>query len=125
MNDVPGSLDVDAIRERLACLGLWPGGHVSPASGVAVRRLPSWVSEFGSVKAGEVTYVYLAPRPDAPTASGLEQAVLDVPAGRYAVATADAARGAWVASESAAAPPLVIGVPRGDGPLVIRLRRIA
>ena len=126
MNDGPRSLGVDAIRERLRSCGVpWPDDHVAPAPDVAYRRLPSWAIEFGAVRAGDATYVYLAPRPGATTGSGLEQAVLDVPAGRYAVATLDAAHGAWIASESASASPLVIGIPRGDGPLIVRLRPVA
>ena len=51
----------------------------------------------------------------------MEQAVLDVPAGRYLVDTYDVAERSWRALESAAAPPLVIGVPRCDDAIVVRV----
>ena len=42
----------------------------------------------------------------------VSQAVLDLPAGRYTIDATDARTGAVLSRESAASPPLVVGVPR-------------
>ncbi len=123
---MPTKISFQETRGRIAAAfqdvdadGLWPAPDLS------CRVLPGWVGEFGAARCDDGWLVYLAPGPDPePDRAGMSQAVIDVPAGRYLVDVHDIAARTWRSRESAAAPPLVIGVPAADGPVVLTLTRV-
>ena len=75
----------DDVRARIAAaLALGEHDRLEPAADLTCRHLPTWVGEYGAARFGGVWLLYLAraagTQPDA-----MEQAVLEVPAGRYLV----------------------------------------
>ncbi len=113
------------VRSRLAgALSLDEHHRVEPAPEVTCRHVPAWVGEYGVARLGAVWLLYVA-RAEGAQPDAMGQAVLDVPAGRYLVDTYDVAERNWRTLESAAAPPLVIGVPRCDHAIVVRVRAVA
>ena len=104
------------------------------ASEVTVRLAPDWVTDIGIVAAGASYWAWVVTsdlppaegpgRPATPfSASG--QLVLDLPDGRYAVDVFDTCSKDWISRESCAASPLVAGLPRRQGALVLHIRPIA
>lgn len=119
-------LSAATVRARLATF-LGPGvAAPGRAARVTLTRLPAWVARAGACRAGDATLVLLEPAPADEAVPGPGgQAVFDAPAGRYIVDTFDVRRAAWIASESALAPPLVIGVPCPGGPVVLRISPVS
>ena len=98
--------------------------EVAPADDIHLHEFPGWMAWFGAVRTGRELWLWLAPaHADADATMG--QAVLEVPGGRYLGESYDVEAGAWVARESVLAPPLVIGVPRRPGAMVLRVTRTA
>jgi hypothetical protein len=96
---------------------------LSPARDAAVQVLPDWVGRHGLVASAGALWLWVAPAAVEGTV-GMSQAVLAVPDGRYVVDTLDTSTGGWISREVTAAPPLVIGLPRRGGPVLLRLVRL-
>jgi hypothetical protein len=75
----------------------------------AVKKMPSWVTQFSCLADGAHTWLYCEPGPTL-MQSYPSQVMLDIPAGRYFIDTFDTISRACIARESAQAPPLVIGL---------------
>lgn len=89
-------------------------------SHIHVRSLPDWVREYGVARSAGATWLWVGSAAE-PGAELMDQAVLEAPPGRYAVDVFDAATGALLSRETATAPPLVIGLPRRNGPVAVRV----
>jgi hypothetical protein len=89
----------------------------------AVRLMPSWVARVGVLRSRGTWWIWCEPRKGARPASG--QFVIDVPAGRYMVDILDTCSHEWCSRESAAASPLVAGLPATGGAVLVRLRRVS
>jgi hypothetical protein len=89
----------------------------------SVLFLPAWVHEHGLASSAGILWLWAVPAGDEDTVA-LGQASLDVPAGRYVIDGFDTVTRTWISRESAAAPPLVIGLPRRGGPVLLRLARL-
>ncbi len=98
-------------------------GDLLPADIGICAVLPSWVDECGICRGPGTWFVLLVPGTGA-NAGGLEQAVLALPAGRYLVEIYGVDERRWMSVESAAAPPLVIGVPQCAGEAIVRVRAV-
>jgi hypothetical protein len=88
----------------------------------AVRQAPSWVARAALVKSARAWWLWCEPRRGRARDG---QCVLDLPAGRYIVESLDTRSHTWVSCESAAAAPLVIGVPFTGRPVLVSLRRVS
>jgi hypothetical protein len=120
---MPTRLTFDGTRTRLlAALARLADADLEPVLDAVCRDLPDWVDAYGVARDADGIWLWLAPAVpgDAP---GMGQAVLDLPPGRYMVEVFDVKAHAWIAKESAAASPLVIGVPRRSGGVVLRVAR--
>ena len=95
---------------------------LAPAPDASVLFLPAWVREHGLAASAGVLWLWVAPAEDE-DAVDMDQASLDVLAGRYLVDALDTETRAWISREVATAPPLVIGLPRRGGPVLLRLAR--
>ena len=116
-------LTFDETRTRLlAALARLAASGLEPVLDQVCRDLPDWVNAYGVARDADGIWLWLAPAVpgDAP---GIGQAALDLPPGRYMVESFDVKAHAWIARESAAASPLVIGVPRRSGAVVLRVAR--
>ncbi len=93
---------------------------------IEVSTAPPCVERHEVARAGADYLVLLAPAPERAPDAGrwLAQVVLAAPPGRYVSDAFDVERRAWVARETAASPPLVLGVPAAAGAVVLRLRRL-
>lgn len=107
------------------------GGIALPAlSGTArlaeglVKQAPPWILRFSCLADGPRVWLYCEPDP-AVQYNVPGQVVLDVPPGRYFIDTFDPASRACVARESAAAPPLVIGLAHAGAPALLWIRPAA
>jgi hypothetical protein len=87
-----------------------------------VRQAPAWVARAALVKSARAWWLWCEPRR---TRARDGQCVLDLPAGRYIVESLDTRSHTWVSCESAAAAPLVIGVPFTGRPVLVCLRRVS
>jgi hypothetical protein len=87
-----------------------------------IRQVPAWVARAALVKSARAWWLWCEPRR---TRARDGQSVLDLPAGRYIVESLDTRSHTWVSCESAAAPPLVIGVPFTGRPVLVCLRRVS
>ena len=124
---MPTRLTFDDTRARLlAAMPALAGGEFAPADEVGLRHAPAWIGEFGAVRDAASLWLWLD---GAAVTRGSEpamgQTVLDVPEGRYLVESYDVETRSWVSRESAQSPPLVIGIPRRAGPVVLRVTRTA
>ena len=88
----------------------------------AIRQAPAWVARAALVKSARAWWLWCEPRR---TRARDGQCVLDLPAGRYIVESLDTRSHTWVSCESAAAAPLVIGVPFTGRPVLVCLRRVS
>lgn len=115
-----------------------PGVGGEWASGNTLLRLvPPWAGEVGVVVPGgapdvgseggapKEAWLWLSPGFAFAVPGFPSQLVLNLPPGRYAVATWDVKAGQPVGSESAAGGPLVCGPPCPGGPVVVAVRRLA
>ncbi len=120
-------LTFDDTRARLlAAMPALADGELAPADALRPPRVPAWVSEVGAVRDGSSLWLWLdgvAGTRDSEPAMG--QAVIDVPEGRYTVDSYDVEARTWVSRESAASPPLVIGVSHRAGAVLLRVTRAA
>ena len=98
--------------------------RLSPALGGSVVHLPDWVREYGLASSPWGIWLWTAPS-GGHEAAGMGQATLDLPGGRYVVDALDTVTGAWISREVGTAPPLVIGLPRRNGPVLLRIVRQA
>jgi hypothetical protein len=89
-------------------------------SRVGVKSLPGWVVEYGVATTAGATWLWVGGAAW-PGGEQMDQAVLDAAPGRYVVDVFDVATGALLSRETAAAPPLVIGLPRRNGPVAVRI----
>ncbi|MDO8834620.1 MAG: hypothetical protein Q7V01_03450 [Vicinamibacterales bacterium] len=89
----------------------------------AVRVMPTWVARVGVLRSRGAWWLWCEPRKGARPTGG--QFVIDVPAGRYTVDILDTRTHAWCSRESAAAAPLVAGLPVTGGAVLVRLRRVS
>jgi len=89
----------------------------------AIRLLPPWVSRAGLLRSRSTWWLWCDPRRGAPANVG--QFVIEVPPGRYMVDILDTRHDAWFSRESAAASPLVAGLPATGHALLVRIRRIS
>ena len=93
-----------------------------PDAGLA-KEVPPWISHLSLLADGRCAWLFCEPDPgvahDQPG-----QVVLDLPAGRYLIDTFDPASRTCVARESAAAPPLVIGLVHTGTPVLLWIRPI-
>jgi hypothetical protein len=87
-------------------------------------ELPAALSEAGLAPDALGCWLWAAPR-DPAAAQGVAQLLIELPPGRYRLDYFDAGADAWIASESAAAAPLVVSLPFRGAPLVVRVRRHA
>jgi len=87
-----------------------------------IRQVPPWVARAALVKSHRAWWLWCEPRR---VRARDGQCVLDVPEGRYMVETLDTRTHAWVSCESAAASPLVIGLPYTGRPVLACVRRIS
>jgi hypothetical protein len=88
----------------------------------AIRQAPAWVARAALVKSARAWWLWCEPRRSRARDA---QCVLDLPAGRYIVESLDTRSHTWVSCESAAAAPLVIGVPFTGRPVLVCLRRVS
>jgi hypothetical protein len=130
MAEPPRRLGLDELAARLEprCAEA-AAGRLQPAPGIRVRWLPEWVAEHGLARGGDAVWIWIGPRADGAGAPGRvdagrdpDQIVLDVPPGRYLLDVCSATTGERITRESAAAAPLVAGLPFRGEPLVICLR---
>ena len=120
---MPTHLTSDDTRARL--IGALPhlaDTEIEAVSHLVCRQLPAWVDEYGIARAAESYWLWLA-APDAQLPPDMGQAGPNLPPGRYVVEAHDVERHGWIAQETAAAPPLVVGVPRRAGAVILRLSR--
>jgi hypothetical protein len=94
----------------------------TPMDQAAVRQTPPWVARAGLVKSSRAWWLWCEPR-RARARDG--QCVLALPPGRYIVESLDTRSHTWVSCESAAAAPLMIGVPFTGRPVLVCLRRVS
>ena len=87
----------------------------------AIRQAPPWVARAALVKSARAWWLWCEPRRGRARDG---QCVLDLPAGRYIVESLDTISHTWVSCESAAAAPLVIGVPFTGRPVLVSIRRV-
>jgi len=90
--------------------------------GAALRQTPAWVARAALVRSSRAWWLWCEPRRSRARDG---QCVLDLPAGRYIVESLDTRSHIWVSCESAAAAPLVIGVPFTGRPVLVCLRRVS
>ena len=88
----------------------------------AIRQAPPWVARAAIVKSARAWWLWCEPRR---TRARDGQCVLDLPAGRYIVESLDTRSHAWVSCESAAAAPLVVGIPFTGRPVLVCARRVS
>lgn len=88
----------------------------------AIRQAPPWVARAAIVKSARAWWLWCEPRR---TRARDGQCVLDLPAGRYIVESLDTRSHTWVSCESAAAAPLVVGIPFTGRPVLVCLRRVS
>ena len=88
-----------------------------------VRQLPPWVVRVAVLKSRATWWLWCEPRTG--TRGGGGQVVLDVPPGRYLVDTLDTRACAWFSRESAAAAPLVAGLPNPGHAVLVKIRRVS
>lgn len=88
----------------------------------AIRQVPPWVSRAALVKSARAWWLWCEPRRGRARDG---QCVLDVPPGRYLVEALDTRSHTWVSCESAAAAPLVIGVPFTGRPVLACIRQVS
>ena len=88
----------------------------------AIRQTPPWVGRAALVKSTRAWWLWCEPRR---TRALDGQCVLELPAGRSIVESLDTRSHTWVSCESAAAAPLVIGVPFTGRPVLVCLRRVS
>jgi hypothetical protein len=88
----------------------------------AVHQAPSWVARAALVKSARAWWLWCEPRRGRARDG---QCVLDLPHGRYIVESLDTRSHTWVSCESAAAAPLVIGVPFTGRPVLVCIRRVS
>jgi len=88
-----------------------------------VRVMPSWIQRFGLLAEETSIWIWCEPQADA-AVSFPSQIVIDLPAGRYLIDVLDASTHACISRESAAAKPLVAGLPFTGSPIVLWIRRI-
>lgn len=118
----PRRLDGAEVRRRLQAAGSdvpAPGGAAAFTAGL--RELPDWVSEAGLAPDVGGFWLWVETREDSSEA-GPRQLLLDVPAGRYELSFYDPAAREWFGLESAAAAPLLVGVPARSPRLAVRVR---
>lgn len=87
-----------------------------------LRQTPAWVARAALVKSARAWWLWCEPRRGRARDG---QCVLDLPPGRYIVESLDTRSHTWVSCESAAAAPLVIGVPFTGRPVLVCLRRVS
>jgi len=97
-------------------------GTFTAADQAAIRQAPAWVARAARDKSARAWWLWCEPRR---TRARDGQCVLDLPAGRYIVESLDTRSHTWVSCESAAAAPLVIGVPFTGRPVLVCLRRVS
>ena len=102
----PPGFDIEALT----------GGHDS-----LIRSLPAWIKRFGLLAGAGQYCLWCEPR-GARVDVFPSQMVLDIPPGRYLIDTLDTATRTWVSRESAAAGPLVAGLPYTGNPLLVWIR---
>jgi hypothetical protein len=88
-----------------------------------VRLMPAWVARAALLKSRGAWWLWCEPRKGARAGGG--QFVMDVPAGRYMIDILDTGVHAWFSRESAAAAPLVAGLPATGRPVLVRVRRVS
>jgi len=88
----------------------------------AIRRTPPWVARAALVRSARAWWLWCEPRRGRARDG---QCVLELPVGRYIVESLDTRSHTWVSCESAAAAPLVIGVPFTGRPVLVYLRRVS
>lgn len=88
-----------------------------------IRLLPPWVARAALLKSRGAWWLWCEPRKGARAQGG--QVVVDVPTGRYMVDVLDTGAHAWFSRESAAAPPLVVGLPGTGRAVLARIRRVS
>jgi hypothetical protein len=119
-------LDVETVRPLISahCADA-VGIDLTAPSSVEVKHLPDWIEQFGIVAGGGVLWLWIRPvaRSEPPSWTA-RQLVLDVAPGRYVIETLETATREWVARESAAAAPLVIGLRWSQGPLIVRIAQM-
>lgn len=122
-------LTFDDTRARLlAAMPALADGELAPADALRPPRVPAWVSEVGAVRDGSALWLWLDGAGRSQVAGNeltIDQMVLELPEGRYLVESYDVEARAWVGRESAASPPLVIGVPHRAGAVLLRVTRTA
>jgi hypothetical protein len=89
---------------------------------VAIREAPPWVARAAIVRSARAWWLWCEPRR---TRARDGQCILDLPAGRYIVESLDTRSHTWVSCESAAAAPLVVGIPFTGRPVLVCLRRVS
>lgn len=87
-----------------------------------VRHMPPWVMRAALLRSRGAWWLWCEPRRRGRTDGG--QLVMDVPAGRYMVDVLDTRVHAWVSRESAAAAPLVVGLPVTNAAALVKIRRV-
>lgn len=118
-------LKVTTVARRVAALHLadreveW-----GEPAGIAIVTLPAWVKSAGLAASDGMHWLWVEPAAGAVPDGGPSQAVLDAPRGRYRIDAIDPASGAVVAREIATAAPLVIGLPRRGGAVVLRIEPV-
>lgn len=121
-------LDPPSVARRLK--PFLEGMDLAAASGLSVRRAPAWVAAAGLGAAAGSYWLWLEPARGPSAArgaggeAGMDQVVIDAPAGRYIVDMRDATTGAVLSRESAGGPPLVLGVPSRGVPVVAEIRPV-
>jgi len=88
----------------------------------AIRQTPPWVARAALVRSARAWWLWCEPRRGRARDG---QCVLELPVGRYIVESLDTRSHTWVSCESAAAAPLVIGVPFTGRPVLVYLRRVS
>lgn len=131
-------LDAAEAVQRLSQVSpeLATGGGWSDAAPL-IRSAPDWAAEVGALEvvdsaaihaagagSGRRWLVWCAPGEGAAERSFPSELVLDLPPGRYAVATWDAQQKRIVGAESAVGGPLVCGPPFTGGPLAVEVRLV-
>jgi hypothetical protein len=96
---------------------------LAPARDVSILALPPWVARQGLAASGDALWLWVTPHAETADPE-MGQASLAVPAGRYVIDVLETVTRTWLSREAAAAPPLVIGLPRRAGPLLARIRRV-
>jgi hypothetical protein len=124
-------MPADSLSLERLCEALRRHGRASTAVELArvddfVLRLPAWVASYGVARLRDSWLLWVEPASEEVEARdehafAVSQAVLDLPAGRYVIECVEARSGAVVARESAAAPPLVIGLPRRNTGLLVEI----